>query len=83
MKFYIVGLAGNVYPVFKLVWDYANASGKNYEAFCYSLADVDKAIKLRCDKKAQEKFNEIVFKKSRRYRYSRMVNHPGYNITPL
>ena len=55
-KFYVVGVAGKVYPVFKLVWDYAEEHNKDCEVFCYSLADIEKVINSKCNKKAKEEF---------------------------
>jgi len=73
MRFYVIGLAGKIYPLFELVWDYAEsveiAGHYTYQvsSFCYTLEDVIKAIKSRCNKKAQEKFNETERRRHGRY----------------
>ena len=80
-KFYIVGLAGKIYPVFELVWDYADYMAlKKRNIFCYSLAEIDKAITNYCNKKAQDEYNAVVFKKSKRYvhRYAMSVKRAEF-----
>ncbi len=71
MHFYVIGVAGKIYPCFELYWRYAyhdrEWTSKDCEAFCYSLADIDKAIKTKCNKEAQDTFNELMLKKSKRY----------------
>lgn len=68
LHFYVVGVAGKIYPCFQLYWRYANTCEKDVDAFCYSLADIDKIIKAKCSKSVQEKFNEEVLKKGKRHR---------------
>ncbi|MFA5766502.1 MAG: hypothetical protein WC919_01075 [Candidatus Paceibacterota bacterium] len=67
MQFFVIGIAGKVYPCFKLYWHYPNTCEKDVEAYCYSLADIDKIIKAKCNKKTQETFNEATLKKGKRY----------------
>jgi hypothetical protein len=69
IKFYIVGVAGKVYPVFKLVWDYAVEHNKSCETCCYNIADIEKTINAKCDKKAKEEFN----KPHKKYRWGYRV----------
>jgi len=73
MSFYIIGVAGKLYPCFRMYWHYPNTLEKDIEAYCYSLADIDKIIKTKCDKKAQDIFNEATIKKSRS-RYHRYMS---------
>lgn len=68
LRFYIVGVAGQVYPTFQLIWDYSNTSGKRYETFCYNMADIEKVIAARCSKKARDKFGELHPKRRWGYR---------------
>jgi hypothetical protein len=68
MRFYIIGVAGKLYPCFQIYWHYPNTCEKDIEAFCYSLADIDKIIKAKCNKKAQELFNEETLKKGKHSR---------------
>lgn len=72
MRFYVVGLAGKIWPVFELVWDYSDSMSKQAVVFCYNLADIDKAIQSHCNKKVQDTYNEVDFKKSKRYRFYHM-----------
>jgi hypothetical protein len=75
MRFYVVGVAGKIWPVFKLSWDYAE-NAMPFETFCYSLADIDKIIATRCNKKAQETFHEVSL--GRKSRYSMKVRHDDF-----
>jgi hypothetical protein len=75
MRFYVIGVAGKVYPCFQLFWQYPNTLEKDCEAFCYSLADIDKVIKTKCNRKVQDIFNGATASKrrdpfSRRYSIS-------------
>jgi hypothetical protein len=67
MRFFVIGVAGKIYPVFQLIWQYAY-DHKAYEAFCYSLDDIDKVIGRKCNKNAKNAFNEKVISHGRRYR---------------
>jgi hypothetical protein len=74
-KFYVIGVAGKIYPVFQLIWDYSSSSLETI-AFCYSLSDIDKAIKNNCNKKAQESFTEVV--KKRRWSFSGIMKRDEF-----
>jgi hypothetical protein len=67
VRFFVVGVAGKIYPVFQFIWQYAYDQ-KDYEAFCYSLDDIDKVIGRKCNKNAKSAFNEKVISHGRRYR---------------
>jgi hypothetical protein len=69
-RFYIVGVAGKIYPVFEFVWDYAEEHSKDCKVFCYSMADIEKVIATRCSKKYKDLFNGAILEKKRYNRWS-------------
>jgi hypothetical protein len=72
-RFYVIGFAGKVYPLFELIWCYDYPYEKRSE-FCYSMVDIDRTIEKHCNKKAQESYNEFVLRKKRSRDYWRWRN---------
>ena len=65
-KFYVLGVTGKIYPIFKLIWDYSETV-LNITEFCYSLADVQKAIETHCNEKARVDFADCKNRKDSRW----------------